>query len=567
MFTTAFRSMTLLVTSLHLHSCASSSESDPPMTTESVVTTGLVATDEPSPERAPPLTSEPASPPRPAAAVEPPLPPIHEAAKNGDLEAVRKLLREGNSVVAGDSAGWTPLHHAARSGQEAMMALLIEEGTRIDARDYRGYTPILTAATFGQAGAVRWLIRRGAQVNIDCELGLAPIHLACMFDRHEVLRALLSLNADPSARMSFKKNLGPPWVHLQGCRPVHLAAFIGSVTIAKLLIEAGVEIDAQSDAGFTALHGAAVRAHGDMVDFLLEHGAKVDARNQIQRTPLHAAASSSQTAEEIADLDVQLKKEFGYGLAAVQATPVVARLFRTGKDQLRIMKALLARRADINARDADGWTPLAVAAAACEEGQVVDYLLREGAELETRDSEGFTPLCCAAEKGRLAPLEVLLRYHASVGVRTRLGKTTLHLAAFSGSAPVVDLLLKTGIEVDARDGSGSTALHHAAIAGSEEKVRLLVQAGADPTAKGALNLTPAGWAERMGRLQVAGLLRELEVKGAQVPGLPNGHHYRIESHELGGVELFNSRPLSSPDGCHAAVVVASARHTVVVHDG
>jgi hypothetical protein len=43
-------------------------------------------------------------------------------------------------------------------------------------------------------------------------------------------------------------------------------------------------------------------------------------------------------------------------------------------------------------------------------------------------------------------------------------------------------------------------------------VRLLVKAGADPLAKGALGLTPVGWAEREGKPQVAGILRELELK-------------------------------------------------------
>jgi hypothetical protein len=51
-------------------------------------------------------------------------------------------------------------------------------------------------------------------------------------------------------------------------------------------------------------------------------------------------------------------------------------------------------------------------------------------------------------------------------------------------------------------------------------------------------------------------------------GVPaRGQGYRVESHALGGVEPSTSLPRSSPDGCHVAVVVRTARKVVVLHDG
>lgn len=73
----------------------------------------------------------------------------------------------------------------------------------------------------------------------------------------------------------------------------------------------------------------------------------------------------------------------------------------------------------------------------------------------------------------------------------------------------VRVLVEHGFPAGAPTGDGTTALHYAAAAGALEEVRFLVGHGADPAAvESRFGATPATWAERFGRTEVAALLTD-----------------------------------------------------------
>ena len=68
---------------------------------------------------------------------------LHEAAKAGEIDKVRKLLREGHPVNAVDpSFGLTPLHFAVRNGCIEVARCLIENGASLTQPSTQGITPL-----------------------------------------------------------------------------------------------------------------------------------------------------------------------------------------------------------------------------------------------------------------------------------------------------------------------------------------------------------------------------------------------------------------------------------------
>src|SRR5262249_61950821 len=62
-----------------------------------------------------------------------------------------------------------------------------------------------------------------------------------------------------------------------------------ALAAAKLRIGAGVDVNAVSERGQTALHGAVYRAANDIIRLLVAAGARTDLEDELGRTPLQLA--------------------------------------------------------------------------------------------------------------------------------------------------------------------------------------------------------------------------------------------------------------------------------------
>jgi len=74
-----------------------------------------------------------------------------------------------------------------------------------------------------------------------------------------------------------------------GNRPLKVAAVRGDVRAIDILIQAGAEIDARNEDGYTALHHAVSQGHLPAVQRLVELGASLDAVTDDGFTPLQEA--------------------------------------------------------------------------------------------------------------------------------------------------------------------------------------------------------------------------------------------------------------------------------------
>jgi len=193
-------------------------------------------------------------------------------------------------------------------------------------------------------------------------------------------------------------------------------------------------------------------------------------------------------------------------------TPLLAATRDSWHGRPDSVMTLLANGADPRAVDGDGNTALHFAARSSDPG--VAALLRDAAaELDPLNADGQTPLgvACAAGNWRLA------KFLLERGAKPEpVGGQPVLLAAAGGEdddPAGVQLLLKFKARVGARDGEGRGALHQAAFAGHREIVEAVLAAGADAAAVDVHGRTPLLEAARGGALAVIERLLEHLPRG------------------------------------------------------
>jgi quinoprotein dehydrogenase-associated probable ABC transporter substrate-binding protein len=169
---------------------------------------------------------------------------------------------------------------------------------------------------------------------------------------------------------------------------------------------------------------------------------------------------------------------------------------------------LIARGADVNQRDRDGWTPI-MTAAYCDDADDVKLLAQHGADPNTMSVQKLTPLGVAAQYGKDKAALALIEAGAdpSHGIGDA-GYTPLMLASANDAQALAQALIKKGADVNARNGGGVTALMMAAANGRADMVKLLVAAGADVKAQTERGDTALSIARGKGDEKVIKLLDE-----------------------------------------------------------
>ena len=164
------------------------------------------------------------------------------------------------------------------------------------------------------------------------------------------------------------------------------------------------------------------------------------------------------------------------------------------------VRALIDTRADVNAAQADGTTPLHWAVDR-DRPDIVQMLIRAGADVKASNRYGATPLWLASINGNVKTVAMLLEAGADASSANGDGETALMVAARTGKAEVVTLLLTRGANANAKENwRGQTALMWAAAEGHAAVIDTLVARGADLKARSNAGFTALLFAAREGRI-------------------------------------------------------------------
>ena len=148
------------------------------------------------------------------------------------------------------------------------------------------------------------------------------------------------------------------------------------------------------------------------------------------------------------------------------------------------LRALIAKKADVNAAQVDGTTALHWAVQN-DDLETTDLLIKAGAKIMAANQAGATPLMLASVNGNAAMIEKLAGAGADVNApMTKSGDTALMIASRTGKVDAVRVLLDRGAQVNAKENwGGTTALMWAASERHPAVVKLLIERGADVNAK------------------------------------------------------------------------------------
>ena len=399
---------------------------------------------------------------------------LHWAAHWNDPGAANRLIEAGANVNAANALGATPLWVACASRNTGIVQRLLAAGADANQGLLVGETVLMRCTATGDPAAVEALIEHGADVDAtEPENGQTALMWAAAHRQPEVARVLLAHGAAVDARTvtrvqfrgtglrSTTSPAGATYFDAGGFTPLLFAARHGDIDSARLLLNAGADVDDTGADGNGALALAAMSGHPRLAEFLLARGANPNA-DGAGYSALHAAvlrADRSLVRMLLAwgaDPNARLTRstpvprwtyEFVFTLREKGATPF---LLATKYLEPELARMIAAAGADPLARTDDGTTALMAA---------VGHGLSRST---TRRSRLIAPELVSAQWSDealvLETVEAAVDAGAADTLREtiRAGETALHAAARYGFTSVVDYLVGLGADLDWETEDGTT---------------------------------------------------------------------------------------------------------------
>jgi ankyrin repeat protein len=395
------------------------------------------------------------------------------AVEDEDLGLVNALLKAGADPNLRNRVGAPPILAAATNGNaeilEALLAAGADPNLKVSMTDD---TPLMLAAKTGKIPAVEVLLAHGANVNDQESWGLTtPLMWAVSENHADVARILIEHGADleastiyvpPDTGRGFEgaqprarrdEEVGPVIFASGEFTPLLIAAREGHLDAAKVLVEAGADINALAADGKNALGLAIFNGGYAVAEYLVDHGIDVNQPDAQRFTPLFWAADRR---------NMETAPNFPWVIT---------------DDPLPLIKKMLDKGADPNylinntprARMRGGSPRIVFAtaimrAAFSADLELFNLLLEYGADTSIKSSDNESTLQAASGLGwisgfhkerslkdRLEIIKKLVEAGSDVNWQDDYGISSLMVAGNLGDLPIIQYLIDQGADLGAYD--------------------------------------------------------------------------------------------------------------------
>ncbi len=337
------------------------------------------------------------------------------APRRSDVPGVTRPFRY-NELIGGQG-GLTALHFAAREGHLSTVQALLESGAAVNPASPADHsTPLLIATANGHFGVAAYLLEHGANPNVANEAGVTPLF------------AVISVQWAPKAAYP------QPRAYLQ--QPITY------LDLAAALLDRGVNPNARvnrkiwfasynfdqsnvDESGATPLWRAAYAADVEAMKLLVAHGA--DPNIPTIKVPERRGPDDPESAGDVSGLPPVPVGAPSITALHAAAGPGYAKGFTGNSHHVAPGGMLAAVRylveeqgVDVNARDADGNTPLHHAASRGD-NEMIRYLVSKGADVTAVNRSGQTTADVAN-----GPVQRVQPFPETIALLEKLGAKNNH---------------------------------------------------------------------------------------------------------------------------------------------
>src|SRR5215831_934961 len=354
-------------------------------------------------------------------------PALHWVVRVDDLETARLLIQAGANAKMADRYGVTPISLASSNGNAAMIKLLLDAGADANSVDPTGETALMAAAKVGNLESVLTLLDGGAKVDTaDPTFKQTALMIAVREDHPDVVALLVKRGANVNAQTRTGET--PGWVLPNsvpgfghgigivrgglpergsryfipgGLTPLLYAARDGRLEAAKILVDAGADLEMTDPNGTTPLLMAISDDQMSTARFLIDKGATINVSDWYGRTPLWTAVEVRNMDEDNGSFENGVDREPVLDLIKVLLEKGANPNART-KESIPIRRFMLRTTGTLEWVDFTGQTPFLRAAYAGDitvmgaanrgSDEILEWLVSKGARLDVKDNESRTPL-------------------------------------------------------------------------------------------------------------------------------------------------------------------------------